>query len=599
MKPDTPKTTRKNLLACLALAALAASLPAAEEKPVVSLRSLLDEQIDRDALARFPDTDFTVRQFSSANPKSVAPDQPGWFANGDSSHFLREDNSRGRREWVLLDHAGPGAIVRFWVTVASTDGKGILRVYLDGSETPVIEGGVLKVLSGGKLAPPPLSASVSPLREYLRRGHNLYLPVPYAKHCLVTYESPTVRPKTKLPAGQRAESFFYNIEVRQYPENTRVETFSNDVLRDAAGAIARNNAALKAGLSGVDVSALEKIPLDGLLPPGGSKSWKITGAKAVRLLSLKIAGAETAPQKLRSTVLEILFDGRASVWSPVGDFFGTGFKYSPAQTWFTAIRPGGLMQAAWVMPFRESCEIRLRNLGEETVDVSGQAAVSDWNWGGNDMLFGAGWHELNRVRTRLNNDHFDVNYATLEGEGVLVGTGVSLFNTADRWWGEGDEKIFIEGAPKPTHIGTGSEDYYGYAWSCGLFFEHPFIAQPDGAGAGTTGHVVNTRVRALDKLPFHRRLQFDMELWHWADTVMNYAPNAQWYMKPGGLSNRGPEPEAAAVKLPKNRRDLIPLKLSTPGRIESDTLEAAVKGAGTLDTQKGEKYSGGRQLIWR
>ena len=32
------------------------------------------------------------------------------------------------------------------------------------------------------------------------------------------------------------------------------------------------------------------------------------------------------------------------------------------------------------------------------------------------------------------------------------------------WWGEGDEKIYVDGEKFPSHFGTGTEDYYGYAW---------------------------------------------------------------------------------------------------------------------------------------
>jgi hypothetical protein len=137
-----------------------------------------------------------TRLFSSYDRMSVAPDKPGWFANNDYSQFIREEKNGDRVEQVMLDANGPGAIVRFWVTVAGTDGSGILRIYLDQAEKPVIEDKVLEVVSGGKLCAEPLSSSVSPMTNYLRRGHDLYLPIPYAKHCKITYESPTVVPAT-------------------------------------------------------------------------------------------------------------------------------------------------------------------------------------------------------------------------------------------------------------------------------------------------------------------------------------------------------------------------------------------------------------------
>ena len=38
---------------------------------------------------------------------------------------------------------------------------------------------------------------------------------------------------------------------------------------------------------------------------------------------------------------------------------------------------------------------------------------------------------------------FDVNYVQVQGQGVYVGDTLTLFNGADAWWGEGDEKIFV------------------------------------------------------------------------------------------------------------------------------------------------------------
>jgi len=83
------------------------------ERPV-TVRSLLAEMVDREEMARFPEPAYTSRQFSSYDRGSVAPDQPGWYANNDFSHFLRVETNGVRREHVMVDTAGPGALVRFW-----------------------------------------------------------------------------------------------------------------------------------------------------------------------------------------------------------------------------------------------------------------------------------------------------------------------------------------------------------------------------------------------------------------------------------------------------------------------------------------------------
>jgi hypothetical protein len=187
------KAMRRKMIGMVLVLAAGTSLAGwfSSERPV-TVRSLLAEMTDREEMARFPEPTYTSRQFSSYDRGLVAPDQPGWYANNDFSHFLRVETNGVRREHVMVDTAGPGALVRFWVTVAGTDGSGILRVYLDGRSTPEIEGPVLEVLSGSVLCGYPLAASVSEHTDYLKRGHNLYLPIPYAVRCVVTYESATL-----------------------------------------------------------------------------------------------------------------------------------------------------------------------------------------------------------------------------------------------------------------------------------------------------------------------------------------------------------------------------------------------------------------------
>ncbi len=155
----------------------------------ITLASLLNEMTDRNIVTKFPVPAFTVKQFSSYDRRSVSPDSTGWFANYDASWFLREENNGERREFVMFDADGPGAVVRFWMTFGNKNAySGTIRFYFDGSDNPEIEGPVLDIISGGALVGEPLSSSVSPESDYSRRGHNLYLPIPYSRHLKITYE---------------------------------------------------------------------------------------------------------------------------------------------------------------------------------------------------------------------------------------------------------------------------------------------------------------------------------------------------------------------------------------------------------------------------
>jgi hypothetical protein len=80
------------------LLALATLLPVAGPAfAEVTLESLLTEMVAYDAVARWPQPEFVCRQASSYDRASVAPDQPGWFANADQNQFIREEKIHGRR----------------------------------------------------------------------------------------------------------------------------------------------------------------------------------------------------------------------------------------------------------------------------------------------------------------------------------------------------------------------------------------------------------------------------------------------------------------------------------------------------------------------
>ena len=107
------------------------------ENPGVSLGTLLEELADRDRLSRLPDPAYRCRQASSYDRRSTDPGDPTtWYANMDRSYFVRTETHQGRTEYVMMDEAGPGALVRFWATWHGPGGgpfsNGTLRFYLDG-----------------------------------------------------------------------------------------------------------------------------------------------------------------------------------------------------------------------------------------------------------------------------------------------------------------------------------------------------------------------------------------------------------------------------------------------------------------------------------
>lgn len=549
---------KHSLFSCMAIL-LFIAIPMHSSNKTVTIGSLLQEMIDRNSLPQYPNPGYSCKQFSSYDRATTAPGHKSWFANWDRSMFIRTDSLNGRKEYVMMDTEGPGAIVRFWMTFAGPDsGKGILRIYFDNSSKPAIEGSAFDVISGGLLAGAPLSTSVSDLTDYGMRGHNLYLPLPYHKHCKITYESKNIKEPGAKTGG---EAVYYNINYRTYEPGTQVTTFSAKELNKHQALLAKVQKLLQQRTV-VMPEKTQTTGLTGEIQPGRSISEELeTENAAIRKLKFRILAANQE-QALRSTILTICFDGNKTVECPIGDFFGTGYQIRPSNTWYTHVDAEGMMSCFWVMPYRKSCTISIENRGKQPVNIkTGEIVTAPYQWDSNTLYFGSSWKQFTHLATgefksnEGDGGAFDINYVTLKGRGLYVGDGLTLFNTVDAWWGEGDEKVFVDEEEFPSHIGTGTEDYYGYAWCRPeRFSNHPFIAQPDGSGNFHPGYTVNLRFRSLDAIPFSSSLKFDMEMWHWVKAIINFAPVTYWYISPENALQRtsylkdAEEPVALSLK---------------------------------------------------
>ena len=544
------------------MAALIALLLLSSCTESITLESLLLEMSDRQLLTYFPDPPYQLRQMSSYNRASVSPDTEGWFANADMSHFIRVEQNGGRREFVLFDAPGPGAVVRWWMTFYRAQ-EGTLRIYIDENPVPVLEGPPHELLSGNAIAPYPLAASVqlgAPRGEEGRDyDHNFYLPIPYAKHCKITYETDVLELRyeyagTPVEGGYWWPDVFYNICYREYGPQVRVKSFTKKALEEAAPLIARTAESLLEEFQ-ITTDATE---FQTEIAPGDTFSLQFDRrSSAIDYLSLRIR-ADDAEQALRSTVLTAAFDGRETVWVPIGEFFGSGYTVQPHKTWMNGADGDSNLVSVWPMPWLEEARLSFVNFGHEHVQIDGSVGLAPYKWTPESMYFGAAWHEYNRLSSRdENNQPFDLNFVDIDGKGVYVGDQITLFNNTYHWWGEGDEKIFVDGEAFPSSFGTGSEDYYGYSFGRPDPFSHPFVAQPIGKGNTSWGVTVNLRQRALDAIPFTTSISSNMEMWHWADVTVNFAMTSFFYLKLPAAVNVIPDSGSARRKVAKTREDML------------------------------------------
>lgn len=585
----------KILLAIVCVLSLSAKGIAQE----ITLGSLLQEMADRSSLARLPDPAFTVSQASSYDRRSTAPGNEDWFANDDRSQFIRTDSLDGRREFVMMDEKGPGAIVRFWMTFAGKDGggHGTLRVYLNGE--PVISGDARMLLGLGALVGFPLADAEPAQVNYQRRGYDLYLPIAYAKSCKITYQSEALGHKDP----GKNDAVYYNIDYRSYNPEAQVETFKMKHLQTYHSELVAAKDFLIAYPFEEKSEGQKTETKSEDLAAGAEMSFDLTGNRAVDHIHINL-DAENLDQALRSTLLTISFDGEQTVWSPIGDFFGTGYRLSPVDNFYTKVDANGNLDCFWVMPFRESAQITIKNEGDQKVKIM-EASITHrpWQWTEKDLHFGALWQQYAALNTTKDGKRFDVNFTTLKGKGYYVGDVLTLYNTVSAWWGEGDEKIYVDGEKFPSHFGTGSEDYYGYAWSqTERFSGNPFIGQPDGEGVSNPGYVVNLRFRALDAIPFTKSLKMDMEMWHWSkNTKIDYAPTTFFYMRPGGQVLVDKNLDQVRRKVTENRADLITINDTVNGKrfeMESARVSDDSENAGAQFNEDWG-WSGDSQVFWR
>lgn len=513
---------------CLLLLAVAAACASTPRR--VTTQSLLQEMTNTAEMARWPQPSFRVDQASSYDRATKTPDDAkGWFANSDHSQFIRDEVNGGRSEHVLLDVDGPGALVRVWFTCRFTTDT--LRIYLDGASEPAIEGTMKDLIRDGKFVGTPLAIENGKPKTGTG-GLNIHLPIPYAKHCKVTWS-----------AGPK-QSRYYNLEYRTYPKGTAVESYSPAKLAELRPLIEQTNKML------LNPPAPEgQITKSGMnIEAGGSAELDLPkGPAAVNQLELKLAAGtpEALERTLRDLVVCIAFDGKVTVWSPAGDFFGSGVGLNELKSWYRTVDQGGTLTCRWVMPYRHGALVKLFNYGKQPVVAQLAATTGNWKWDSRSLYFHAGWRQERGIPTR---PFQDWNYITVAGKGIYLGDTLSVFNPVRGWWGEGDEKIYQDGETFPSHIGTGSEDYYGYAWCSPVLFQGPYSNQVRCDGPGNMGHTTVSRVRALDRLPFEKSIKYEIEVWSSnAKANVDYAVTTYWYGTADATSNRTPQPEEAAA----------------------------------------------------
>ncbi|MDN5211364.1 DUF2961 domain-containing protein [Fulvivirgaceae bacterium BMA12] len=564
---------------------------------VITITSLLEEMIDRNSIAQFPEVAYQCKQASSYNRESESPNLPGWFADSDGEGFIRTEEINGQKEWVLMEDEGPGVITKIWAVcfyygLQDTTGANI-KFYLDGAAQPAISANFFKLVKGQDFIKPPFA-------DESTRAGNLYFPIPYARSCKITMDK---------------KAFYNIINYRKYPAGTPIKTFTMEDFE--AAKLVRDRVAhtlsIKPDAKGKVIKQQKRIDA------GAQMSFQLPkGNRAVKQIEIKLNDHNPAdlPQLLRSVVLSAAFDGIQTVWVPLGDFFNNVGRIKPFEMWERTVRPDGTMICRWVMPYENEGEIRLLNLGKTIVNAKVAITTNSWNWNSNSMHFYATWR-MDEPKPTF--PLYDWNFLEATGKGVIVGDQWTVLNPVEGWWGEGDEKIYIDedfSKNFPSHFGTGTEDYYG--WAGGVVptpadeFSKPFVGNIIVGEQRSKGYNVCSRTRVLDAIPFHSRIRFDVEAScgkRQRSHYLQYSQTTFWYGSPGIKHNRKSLPDMAAAKLPvvEDLEKLIAIakqeQYVVDGAIEAEILPTVNKSAAVVENfadipMWGEMSDGAMKNIW-
>ena len=269
-----------------------------------------------------------------------------------------------------------------------------------------------------------------------------------------------------------------------------------------------------------------------VVPAGGVESMDIAGPYAITAIrgSVDCTDRDDEIEALRQLVLSITFDGheKPAVWSPLGDFFGTAPGKNLYRSLATGMTKDGFY-AYWYMPFEQGATIQLRNDGPKERTVYYEVVVAPLERPFKGLgHFHAKWHrDVFPVRADRKPDWVMLK---TQGRGRFCGVMLDVWNPRGGWWGEGDEKFFVDGEHFPSTIGTGSEDYFGYAWSNPTLFQFAYHCQT--MTQNNKGHQSVLRWQITDNIPFHSSFEGCIEKYYGKDRGTEYACLPCFYLDP-------------------------------------------------------------------
>jgi hypothetical protein len=263
-----------------------------------------------------------------------------------------------------------------------------------------------------------------------------------------------------------------------------------------------------------------------------------------RIVHMWFTIATADPDYLRTTKLRTYWDGNTqpAVDVPFGDFhaLGQGKVRQVRSALITVVARPQLnhnlknknvagFNSYFPMPYGKGTRVVIENTsGHPLTALYYQIDYQKWTAEPSPLRFHAAYRETppepypgdaaGRVDAK-NPDGRD-NHVILEtkGRGHFIGVVLSV-DAAGRGWWEGDEMIWVDGEPRPSIHGTGTEDYFGGAWGFRQEYNMPYhgVSFLEKAGEGKdwqAGKYTVYRFHERDPIPFTRSFKMSIERGH-------------------------------------------------------------------------------------
>jgi hypothetical protein len=533
-------------------------------------------------------------QYDAANDKYIE-----WGANGDGRGYIRDEGDTQ----VLADIQGTGCIWRLW---SAAPDNGHLKIYLDGSTTPVLDMPFIKYFDE-KDGPFPYHNLTNLRANEGVPGSLTYVPIPFSKSCKIVGD--------KEKPGQPGSGWgqYFQATYTLFAPGTEVKSFALPMSDEDKAALAAASAKVSNAGQNPMTHAGEKTESHELtIKPGQKTATELTGSGAITALKVKLdlpKDSEAQHNLLRQLTISITWDGedKPAIWAPLGDFFATVGGSEPFSSIPAGLLDDGTLYSYWYMPFGKGAKIEIGNDGDAPVSATLSVSQAPLDKPADQLMrLHAKWHRDAFNPTRPDRQP-DWTMVTTQGTGRFVGVLLHVWFPNGGWWGEGDDKFFVDGEKFPSSFGTGSEDYFGYAWSSGNRFVRPQYGQP--LAEGNMGHEVDYRWHISDQVPFQNSLDADIENYNPTSPPADnpygsyaiYACTPFWYLKAGETDNYEPQPLAQRI----GYWIRPPVSFVEPGVIEGEDLKPVTPplyqhyvGMAYLAPSMPKTWSNDRILAW-